>query len=316
MLNSLARTATTISSLADYRVIARDAFFPVDFRTKGPCSGEILCRLESRPFGLFEVTSTYLDALPTRHRSRDLIDSTVPDFFILNIVRRGAMRQKQFGRSIELSAGHMALFSSRFPMESEQLSTTSAINLKIPGAPLRSALGTPEDICAVPVSVRRGLGAVFYGCLMRALRESDRIDEDQLTTLSHQVIDLFALVGAEPIARRAPAATSSDVLLDRAERYIAANIGDPQLNATSVAKALRISAGHLHAIAQKRGPTIGRIILRKRLERCADMLRDNRMSGRTILDIAMHCGFNNASHFCRVFKAHFGQSPRAYRRAA
>ena len=34
----------------------------------------------------------------------------------------------------------------------------------------------------------------------------------------------------------------------------------------------------------------------------------------TILNIAGQCGFENLSYFNRAFKAHFGMTPREYRR--
>lgn len=36
-------------------------------------------------------------------------------------------------------------------------------------------------------------------------------------------------------------------------------------------------------------------------------------SGKSISDIAYSCGYNSSSHFCKVFKDHYGQSPYQYR---
>lgn len=36
-------------------------------------------------------------------------------------------------------------------------------------------------------------------------------------------------------------------------------------------------------------------------------------SGKSISDIAYACGYNSSSHFCKVFKDHYGQSPYQYR---
>jgi transcriptional regulator GlxA family with amidase domain len=50
-----------------------------------------------------------------------------------------------------------------------------------------------------------------------------------------------------------------------------------------------------------------------RLERAAEMLRDRRFNGYRAGDIAWTCGFANASHFARRFRAKYGVSPVNYR---
>jgi transcriptional regulator GlxA family with amidase domain len=50
--------------------------------------------------------------------------------------------------------------------------------------------------------------------------------------------------------------------------------------------------------------------LRLRLSRCAVLLLT---SDRTVLDIALSCGFQSHESFTRAFGRHFGMTPRAYR---
>ena len=45
---------------------------------------------------------------------------------------------------------------------------------------------------------------------------------------------------------------------------------------------------------------------------CA-MLEANKLS---LTEIALECGFNSSSYFCKVFKREVGVSPKAYRAAA
>jgi AraC family transcriptional regulator len=54
-----------------------------------------------------------------------------------------------------------------------------------------------------------------------------------------------------------------------------------------------------------------RYAMTKRIERAKELLR-NRSSN--VLDVALSCGFKDASHFSRVFKAIVGYPPRDYRR--
>jgi len=59
------------------------------------------------------------------------------------------------------------------------------------------------------------------------------------------------------------------------------------------------------------GETIGECYLRIRLEKAAELLRN---TGMAITAVSVACGFQNASHFSRAFKARFGRPPSAQRR--
>ena len=54
-----------------------------------------------------------------------------------------------------------------------------------------------------------------------------------------------------------------------------------------------------------------RYLLTRRIERATALLRDTDMA---VTEIALRWGFNDSAHFSRVFKAHFGVSPRTVRR--
>jgi AraC-like DNA-binding protein len=60
------------------------------------------------------------------------------------------------------------------------------------------------------------------------------------------------------------------------------------------------------------GLTPHRYVLRARLREAATRLEKE---DRRVLDIALDCGFGDVSNFNRAFRAEFGMSPRAYRKA-
>ena len=61
------------------------------------------------------------------------------------------------------------------------------------------------------------------------------------------------------------------------------------------------------------GESFSAYLLRRRLERCADLLRDAAWQGRSITDIAFRNGFNNATHFGHAFRLRYGMTPSEYR---
>ena len=56
--------------------------------------------------------------------------------------------------------------------------------------------------------------------------------------------------------------------------------------------------------------TIGGFVRRLRLERSRRQLLD---TDQTLAEIALGSGFSDQSHFTRLFKAEFGQTPNAFR---
>jgi AraC-like DNA-binding protein len=99
------------------------------------------------------------------------------------------------------------------------------------------------------------------------------------------------------------------------KRYIEANLRDPELSVRSVAAAFGISPRYLHILFASENETVSSYILRRRLEECGKQLADALWQRRTITEIAFGWGFNNATHFARVFRNHYGTSPREYRNA-
>ncbi|MEJ0042287.1 MAG: helix-turn-helix domain-containing protein [Rhizomicrobium sp.] len=55
--------------------------------------------------------------------------------------------------------------------------------------------------------------------------------------------------------------------------------------------------------------TVSDYVLRRRLEECGRQLADVLWRQRTITEIAFGWGFNNATHFARVFRNHYGTNP-------
>jgi methylphosphotriester-DNA--protein-cysteine methyltransferase len=69
-----------------------------------------------------------------------------------------------------------------------------------------------------------------------------------------------------------------------------------------------------HLLFSERGVTVGSWIRSRRLAQSRIELSNFR-EDRTITEIAMMWGFSDAAHFSRSFKAAFGISPNAFRRA-
>ncbi len=119
---------------------------------------------------------------------------------------------------------------------------------------------------------------------------------------------------AVELSRGCEAATSVEGS-DRVARLVRAMDAEPDAphDLDTLARAARLSPYHfLRLFRRVAGVTPHQYVLRRRLHRAAERLAAE--PGK-ILEIALDCGFGALSNFNRTFRAEFGASPRAWRRA-
>ena len=84
-----------------------------------------------------------------------------------------------------------------------------------------------------------------------------------------------------------------------------------RLDRDSVARVAGLSGSHFSRLIRERtGRTFTDLMAQYRVDRAKTLLR---RTGKSIVQIAMECGFEDQSYFSRVFKRYTGTSPRGYR---
>jgi len=99
----------------------------------------------------------------------------------------------------------------------------------------------------------------------------------------------------------------------RACRLIALEFGDSALTPDRIASGLHVSTRTLARIFSDHGETVMRRIYDERVRQAAEILVDAGAAHRSVTDIAYACGFNDASHFGRVFAARMHMTPSRWR---
>ena len=163
----------------------------------------------------------------------------------------------------------------------------------------------PRTQSVVPVLGRRRqakpVAARIFGDIAQAVGEA------LLELAKLAIIDQLCETRAESVRETVRA---------RIRAFILRNLVDPELTIDRIAERMQCTKRYLHKVFSDEGQTLNQYIWAQRLERCRTELARADLAAKSITEIAFSCGFSNAAHFSRSFRARVGQSPRAYRRMA
>jgi AraC-like DNA-binding protein len=235
------------------------------------------------------------------------------DVYFLNMPLSRGSSATQDGRVAELAPGDFAIVDSTRPFELSFEQSFEQISLAVPHDLLGPLLASPEDATGVRVRASSGAGAVASGAL-RALAGTGAIDRETSGQLAKQVVGLIAL--ALSGTSNEPHAKAPELLLRAAFAEAHRSLGNPELSPTLIAERIGVSTRYLHELFSRRGPSFGRWVLERRLERCEHDLGDPERTHWTIAQIALQNGFSDPSYFARAYRQRYGSSPRERRARA
>lgn len=269
--------------------------------------------IERTAIGDLSLAEACSEAQTVRH-SRAHVARTRGSLFFLLLQLAGESRNRQDGREAFLRPGDFTLCDSTRQYDILFPGANRMLVLGIPEAQLRRQIACPESLVAVPVPAGSGVALL----LSRFLRSfwvacHQDLDPDAAARVTVAILDLLGAAYAEvPRAHceRSAVATAQRI---RILNHIQAHLHDPQLTPTRVARSCRITPRYLHHLFAGSEETVGRYLLRRRLEECARALLLPVQLGRTVAEIAFDHGFNSPTHFGRVFRRKFGMTPREYR---
>ncbi|MFF5184214.1 helix-turn-helix domain-containing protein [Streptomyces sp. NPDC000345] len=187
----------------------------------------------------------------------------------------------------------------------------------VPGDLLGLADADAGRIARTPVARSSRLGMLLSPLLSELARATAEARPQVGEMLAWNAVNLLATLVTEQLGGQSPdPAGARSPLLARVLDHIELHLTDPDLSPEVIARAHHISVRYLHKLFKDEGTTVGRWILRRRLDECRrDLIRHGRGS-RTIAAVAARWGFLSAPHFSRVFRAAYGMSPREWRDSA
>ncbi|WP_426407539.1 helix-turn-helix domain-containing protein [Bradyrhizobium ganzhouense] len=238
------------------------------------------------------------------------------DYVLVALGHRGDGGVVQDGRETVIHPGEFALYDTTRPYELKFKDTFSQTIFKVPREMLQRRLGATETLTAITFGADAPLERLAYDFIFRLCQSADRLAPNSAAALSEQAVDLLAMALSERLGGTSlPSSTHRSALLYRLKAHIRTRLADPDLSLAETAAALGISSRYVNDLLADEDTSFQRHVLAERLAQCKRDLASPVLAQRHISEIAFAWGFNDLSHFGRVFREHFGMSPRDFRQS-
>lgn len=248
-------------------------------------------------------------------RKRD-ISSASEAYFLLSLQTAESSSVTQFGKTADLRAGDMALYSSTDPYTLRLSDDFSKTVVQLPSAKLIERLPNAEMLTARKIDGQTGIGKLVRENVLAFADHVNTPNPVVQALLQDTLIDLIATGLATQGTDKIELSSPEQHVMLRAKSFIRAHLGNPDLDRTLVAREIGMSVRRLNDIFAKDDESLSAFIRRMRLEGVSSDLRDARFDRLSISEIAFRYGFSNMQNFSTVFRAKFGDTPRGYRARA
>lgn len=261
-----------------------------------------------------DLVLTRLDA--NRHRvvrTQDMVRASDSGFLKIVAPLQGRAGVEQMGRRAWVSPGAWTIYDTTGAYAVDNPEHVEHLIVMLPKA-LLVERGLPlESLMARHVGGASGISRVALATMRSTYQELPHMSQAAARGAGDLIAQLVRLSLVE-LAGQSTAVTQREALKDRIRAYVSVNLRDPGLSIEQIAHALNCSKRHLHNAFADEDETVTSYILKLRLTACLRELQQAGLEARSITDIALSWGFNNLSHFSRVFRDHTGLSPRDFRR--
>jgi AraC-like DNA-binding protein len=230
---------------------------------------------------------------------------------IINL--EGNAAATQFDREVTLAPGDAIAV---VPNEPGVLTCTGQLGLVLPRSALATRVSDIEGAAMrlIPSECEPLRLLKRYLTLVRNEMTLSIDDPNLRQTVANHIHDLIALaIGSNRDTRHTGLSAVAAVRLADALADIARNFTDPGLSLTILARRQGVSPRYLQRLFETSGISYTSRIQELRLLRASTLLAQSDLHPRRISDIAMEVGFADVSHFNRLFRSRFGETPTAAR---
>lgn len=269
-------------------------------------------RISTEEFGPGEISRIDAGRQRIDRRRSDIAKCSKPRFYLCYQAAGTARFVERHADNV-IAPGDMVLLDNCEPYSAEYDDTVSEIILQIPHDVLRERFRHPDRCVGRKLSGERAITRIAGDFLASCAARAGTLSESQRALTAQMALNLFSEMLAEETSGETSAGTHQAILAARIKQYVLSRLGDPGLSLDGVASGVGLSSRYVSRLLQTEGETFGRFLMRERIDLCKRELANPSLRALRVGEIAMRAGFNNLSHFSRVFRESVGRSPTEFR---
>ena len=245
-------------------------------------------------------------------RSRNKIARDGMDGYLLQFYLTGASASRS-GDAPTAGPGDLYVIDMARPLMT-RTNEHDQISLVVPRRLLATSLDAPDDIHERVLPANLPLVSLLRDTLQSLCRQFDTMTAREGELAAAPILSLAASAINSQVTEQT--ANGVELALSTAiRRHIEANLFAPTLTVETVMAQFGLSRRTLYRMLEPHGG-FASYVLRRRLHRAREALRNPNSQSFAIADLARSHGFLRPEHFSRAFRLEFGLSPRQLREFA
>ena len=277
-----------------------------------PADGNLFNEMVIYPWKNLRLSSIQSNEITLKRKSHEP-NSFSHDAYFAVILLSGRYCLQQNGKEVSLQPGDISLYDATLAHQISCSEKFSKLIISIPRPILRDRITGVENCTALRIPGNFGVGAVAANFIRSILSQTNHLTAHEFSRLSEYSLDLLTLALATVRPEKFNLSKSRSLTLNRVKAYLEEHLSDSDINPTLVANEVGLSPRYINTLFKEEETSLMRYISQRRLENCRKDLLDPIQIGARISDIAFRWGFNDLSHFSRVFKQRYDYSPKDYR---
>lgn len=272
------------------------------------CQSLFIGELRRSQLGTTQVAHIRTNANAIARSGREASRDRDPHCFLV-LQQHGKMSIELGDQVLDMREGDLALLDSAQGMKMVPSGLFSHVSIHLPGERLKNL-----DRSRYGKLSTTGVCGQLLATLVRQVAEGE-LEQWACPEDGDGLQDaLVGLLGSVVEYRSRDA--SPGLHLHEVQSLIQQRLDSPRLSPIALAQELGISSRQLYRLFEASGDSVCRYILRERLLKAAQDLRNPAYSHRSITDIGTRWGFADSAHFSKTFKKQVGITPRSYRTQA
>jgi AraC family transcriptional regulator, positive regulator of tynA and feaB len=274
--------------------------------TDHPFQGTIV-RTETAPVRISRVIATRHKIL----RLRSHIARSKDDLCFINLQLEGVGRYTQRDHEQINGPADLAVVDTTEPFELVNAHDFKMLCFAVPRQLLPAGFCERPRLTLSGTEAGRALSQTLAGYAELCL--SSQTPSEIAAIVGRHIVDLISHA-PEILAQESSERVNTPVLLLMMMDHIDRHSADPNLCAATLARKFHCSERYIHKLFAGTGRSVGEHVNDRRIAACTRDLLDNPRN-RKVAEIAFAAGFQDISHFNRLFKRINGAAPREFRRA-